>query len=208
MNTGKIIILNGTSSSGKSTLAKALQTLIEEPSLNAGIDPFIFMLPKRYLNPPLWYDVYEYSWPDNGTADGLVIKGGPLGRRLMMAMNHALAAMAHDGFTLVVDHVFIEREWLRDCIEALVGIDVLFVGVRCPLEVLEQRERERRDRTLGQARAQYDVVHAGMIYDVEVDTSISSPEECASMIMRHYTQGPPTAFSRLRDQFVAESIRK
>lgn len=205
MNSGNIIILNGTSSSGKSTLAAALQTLIDEPSLNAGIDPFIFMLPRRYLNAPLWYEVYEYSWPEDGE---LMIKGGPLGRRLMMAMNHALVAMAHDGFTLIVDHVFIEREWLRDCVETLAGLDVLFVGVRCPLEVLEQRERERRDRTLGQARAQYDVVHAGMAYDVEVDTAICSPDECARQIIQRREAGPPTAFSLLRTQLAAESATK
>jgi chloramphenicol 3-O phosphotransferase len=205
MNTGNIIILNGTSSSGKSTLAAALQASIDGPSLNAGIDRFIFMLPHRYLNAPLWYEVYEYSWPENG---GLIIKGGPMGRRLMMAMNHALVAMAHDGFALVVDHVFIEREWLRDCVETLAGLDVLFVGVRCPLEVLEQRERERQDRTLGHARAQFDVVHARMIYDVEVDTSVSSPDENAQLILQRRALGPPTAFPLLRTQFAAESAPK
>ncbi|MFP4343184.1 MAG: phosphotransferase-like protein [Anaerolineales bacterium] len=51
--------------------------------------------------------------------------------------------------------------------------------MRCPLGVLEERERARKDRTLGQARAQFDVVHAGKIYDMEVDTSLWSAMECA-----------------------------
>jgi chloramphenicol 3-O phosphotransferase len=194
MTCGKIIILNGTSSSGKSMTARTVQQQLEGPVLDAGIDRFIFMLPKKYLNPPHWYEVYEYIWQ----ADGLVIKGGPLGRRLMMGMNHSLAALARDGFTLVVDHVMIEREWLKDCVEALGELEVYFVGIRCPLEVVEQREKDRGDRTLGQAKAQYHVVHQHMIYDLEVDTSLLSPEECAERISQHVFSNPPRALHQLQ----------
>jgi len=54
---GTIILLNGTSSSGKTSIVKALQDSLEEPYLVMGIDRFIWMLPKRYLNSPLWDEV-------------------------------------------------------------------------------------------------------------------------------------------------------
>jgi chloramphenicol 3-O phosphotransferase len=74
------------------------------------------------------------------------------------------------------------------------------VGVKCPLEVLEAREKSRRNRTLGQARAQYPIVHAHTIYDLEVDTSLLSAEECAQSIKdRVGSNSPPTAFRRLRN---------
>jgi chloramphenicol 3-O-phosphotransferase len=40
VNKGKIILLNGTSSSGKSTLAEALQSVLDEPYLHIDGDFF------------------------------------------------------------------------------------------------------------------------------------------------------------------------
>ncbi|HRL14697.1 MAG TPA: hypothetical protein PKX07_22635, partial [Aggregatilineales bacterium] len=71
-------------------------------------------------------------------------------------------------------------------------------GIRCPLAVLEQRERDRKDRTLGQARAQFDVIHAGKTYDVEVDTSQADAAACAAQITAHFAATPPRAFAALR----------
>jgi chloramphenicol 3-O-phosphotransferase len=49
--------------------------------------------------------------------------------------------------------------------------------------VVVERERDRKDRTLGQAAAQHDVIHRGG-YDVEVDTSLLSPADAAEVIAR------------------------
>jgi GNAT superfamily N-acetyltransferase len=67
--------------------------------------------------------------------------------------------------------------------------------VRCPLEVLEQREHQLKNRTLGQARAQFERVHAFVkTYDFEVDTSLLSAAECAGLIRQHIQNNPPRAF--------------
>ena len=87
--------------------------------------------------------------------------------------------------------MLLEKAWLLECSRLFTGLRAYLVGVRCPLEVLEQRERERRDRTAGQARAQFAVVHAGVAYDLEVDTAIDDPETCARTIYRHIESGPP-----------------
>jgi chloramphenicol 3-O phosphotransferase len=195
---GHIILLNGTSSAGKSTLARALQTLLPAPYLLVGIDTVVFALPRRYLNPPLWNEVFRYTWPPDGSPQGLRIDAGPLGHQLITGLHQAIAALARAGNNLVVDHVLLERAWVQECAEVLADLPALFVGVICPLEVVEQRERDRQDRTLGQARAQFERVHAHGIYDLTVDTSQMSPEACAALIQQHiHPDAPSAAFARL-----------
>jgi chloramphenicol 3-O phosphotransferase len=188
MTPGTIILLNGASSSGKTSIVKALQHILEEPYVDAGLDKFLWMLPARYLERPLWDEVL-----------GLADRAGPLGHRLVSGMHQAIAALSLAGNNVIADHVLVEPDWLRQCIRLFSPLPAFFVGVRCPLEVLEQREQARRNRTWGQARVQYDLVHAHGIYDLDVDTSISSPEECAQKIRERIRYGdPPFAFKRLQ----------
>ncbi|HEY0640823.1 MAG TPA: AAA family ATPase [Pseudonocardiaceae bacterium] len=178
-----IIVLNGASSSGKSTLAAAVQAVMPVPYLTIGVDTVVFGLPRRWLNPPLWHEVYRYR----ETPDGLRIGGGPLGDRLMAGLHRMVAGAAGAGWDVVVDHVLLEPRWVADLEEVLAGHPVLRVGVRCPLDELERRERARGDRTVGQARAHHDVVHAVMRYDLEVDTSVTDPAGCAALIRERAT---------------------
>lgn len=184
---GTIILLNGASSSGKTSILKAIQQLSPIPYLDAGIDRFIWMLPKRYLERPLWDDVL-----------GLATEAGETGRRLFAGMHRAIAALSRQGNPVVADHVLVEAAWAADCAAQFAGLPAWLVGIRCPLEVLEERERVRRDRTLGQARAQFEKVHAACVYDLEVNTSCLSPEECARVILNRVNSGePPAAFKRM-----------
>lgn len=187
---GTVLILNGTSSSGKTRLVRALQTRLAEPYLEAGIDKFIWMLPGRYLERPLWDEVL-----------GLANQAGPLGHQLMTGMHQTITTLARAGLNVIADHVLVEPAWLHECAARLSDLPAFFIGVRCPLAVLEQREQQRKDRTLGQARLQFDLVHAHGIYDLEVDTSIFSPEACAAQIQQHLQTGrPPAAFKQLAAQ--------
>jgi chloramphenicol 3-O phosphotransferase len=202
MTYGTIIILNGASSSGKTTLLKELQQGLDQPFLDAGIDKFLWMLPKAYLEQPLWSQVFEYTWPEDKNPAGLQIKSGPLGRQLISGMHHAVAALAATGNNVLLDHVLLEQEWLLECARLFGSLPAWLVGIRCPLEVLEQRERQRRDRTLGQARAQYEKVHAHAIYDLEVDTSQDGPAECAWQIIQKVQSGqPPGALKQILNIF-------
>lgn len=195
---GRVIVLNGTSSSGKSTLLGALQARLDGPWLGVGIDTVVFALPRRYLDQPGWSEVFRYVDPGPGTRAPFRIEIGQLGERLIEGLHGMVAALADAGLSVVVDHVLLERRWLDDLGRRLAGHEVLFVGVRCPLEVVERRERERRDRTLGQAAAQHDVVHRWGGYDVEVDTSVATPEEAADAIARAIAEGFPAApFARV-----------
>ena len=145
-----------------------------EPYLEAGIDKFIFMLPERYLERPLWDDVL-----------GLAVIPGLAGRTLFSGMHHAVAALARSGNHVLMDHVLVDATWISECSDLFKGIPTWLVGVQCPLETLIARESARRNRTPGQAAAQFPLVHRNMIYDIEVDTSLMTAEECALQIKQH-----------------------
>lgn len=130
---------------------------------------------------------------------GLEVEFGPLCQALFAGFHRALASLAAAGNNLIVDDVLIERRWLRDALEALAPYEVCFVGVRCPVDIAQARERARGDRIVGTARGQYDWVHAHGVYDVEVDTSVLPPEACAAQILQVQKRLPcPSAFERLR----------
>ncbi len=108
---------------------------------------------------------------------------GPVGQRLAAGMRAALAAFARAGNDLIVDDVFVDPAWFDGWQNELAGIEWLLVGVLAPLDVLEEREQARGNRILGEARAQVDVIHRGIEYDLTIDTSVQSPEECADAIL-------------------------
>lgn len=195
MAPGKIILINGASSSGKTSIVRALQEVMVEPYLDAGIDKFIWMLPKRYLDRPLWDDVL-----------GLATRAGQVGHRLFSGMHHSIAALSEMGNNVVADHVLVERQWLVECACLFGELPAYFVGVYCPLDVLEQREATRKDRTLGQAKAQAPLVHSHGIYDLKVDSSRMSVQECAHLVRQRIESGaPPMAFKHLRESLLSNN---
>lgn len=183
--TSTVIFVNGTSSSGKTSIVRALQRRLEEPFLDMGVDRFIFMLPQRYLERPLWDEVL-------GKAD----RPGDTGRVLFSGMHHAIAAVAVAGFNVIADHVFVQQGWVAECARLFAELPAYLIGIQCPLEVLEARECQRKNRTLGQARIQFPVIHKYTVYDLEVDTSLLTPDQCAARIISRL-QSPPSAFKRL-----------
>jgi len=167
MSYGKVnsiaIVLNGASSSGKTSIALAIQRLSKTPILHAPLDTFTDM----------------FHWPaipDPETKREC--------HRFGVANFHAaLPILASSQFPVVVDHVFCEHAWFDDCVKALKGKRTYFIGVRCPIATLEEREKARGDRNLGMARSQVDHVHLRKPYDLEVDTSVKSAKECAAAIL-------------------------
>lgn len=191
MSYGKVIILNGASSSGKTSILTKLQGLFEEPYLNAGIDKFIWMLPKRYLDRPLWDDVL-----------GLATEAGAMGNRLFSSMHKVIQLISLEGLNVIADHVLVEPAWVKECARLFAPLPAYFIGVQCPLDVLIQREADRKDRTLGQAKAQYPLVHKDLVYDLVVDTSLMGIEDCALEIKNYINLGePPNAFRQLAKRY-------
>jgi chloramphenicol 3-O phosphotransferase len=200
---GQIVILNGAPRSGKSSIVAAIQETFDGPWMNLGVDTFVrHVTPERYR-------------PGIGLRPGeQAHKLAPLVPVLYAAMYDSIAAHSRAGLNVVVDvghHAGGGRDALADCARRLSGLPELFVGVRCPIEVIMAR------RNAGQAEreGQYAVgtadepvpapvllwqteVHIPGIYDLEVDTSVSSPEECAALIRARLDSGvPATALAQV-----------
>lgn len=160
MRKGKIILLNGVSSSGKSTLAKELVKQMG--------------------------DFFHLSVDDY---DGFIEKAedreqGHLIPVPTESFYHRTVAMFSDfGQNAVADQILHDSATAEDCLEVLKDYPVFFVGVHCPLPVLEQREKDRGDRPAGLSKRQLTGTHRLQhLYHLEVDTQSSSIPECAAKI--------------------------
>jgi chloramphenicol 3-O phosphotransferase len=174
-----ILFLNGTSSAGKTSIAKAFQRLHAEPCIYASVDAYIFM-------------VADHIRAD----DALRRKALP---PIISAFHRSLPSLADCGFPVIVDHVIESQRWAEECAHVLSGYRAYFVGIHCPLEILEDRERTRGDRQIGFARWQFDRVHAYGAYDFTIDSSVSSPEQSAEALLTLLQSNvPPRAFERIR----------
>jgi chloramphenicol 3-O phosphotransferase len=174
-----VIVFNGVGSTGKSSAAKALQTLASERFLHVQGDVFLDMIPPR-----LWGDpdgiIFERS-EKNG--DSLIeISMGAAVKRLMEGFRQSVGALARAGNSCIVDDVMLSPEDQQSY--RAIGADarLSFVALHAPLDVLEQRERDRGDRLIGLARWQFGRVHHGIEYDFEVDTSTQDANAVARRI--------------------------
>ena len=197
-------MLNGASSAGKSTLALALQAELEargEPWVIFSWDDFVPRLPDRWRGVPsdigdLSADGCRYTVVRASPMEALLVVGD-VGRRLLAGYHRAVAALAVAGVNVIVEEVMITEEEWSDWAHALVGLDVCWVAVRCDVDVLEMREVERGDRYAGLARGTANIVHLYAVYDLDVDTSASSPADLAAHLAQsiHLAAPKPSASS-------------
>jgi len=146
------------------------------------MDSFLEMLPDALQDHA---DGFSYETVQRDGKPSVVIRTGPVGEKTLRGMRHAIAAMAGQGNDLIVDDVLCNGE-LSDYVKLLSAFDLHLVGVMAPLQVLEAREARRPERLPGLARWQYPHVHAGISYDLEVDTSLLTPLECARRIQQRF----------------------
>jgi chloramphenicol 3-O phosphotransferase len=189
-----IFLVNGPSSAGKTTLCRALQAASPESYLVTAFDDFIFMAAPRYYRGA---DTARQDERDAYTALGVEMvttspagappsvtaRFGPVFRRLLDSMAPAVRTLVDGGNAVIFDHVLHDRAMHESCRQAFAGLDVFSIGVTCPIEVLESRERERGDRVLGRARGLAGVVHSFMRYDVMVDTGSMTTAACVSSVL-------------------------
>ena len=180
--TARIVLLNGVGSAGKSSIAKALQAITRDVFLHVQMDAFFDMLPEASIGHP---DGVTFETIQDGDHPSVIIRSGPLAQRAFRGMRHAVAAMAAQGNDLIVDEVLLGETW-TEYARLLAPFQVFLVGVRARLDTLEAREQARGDRLIGLARWQFDRVHNGMVYDLEIDTDHASPMECAALIKQTF----------------------
>lgn len=160
MGTGTIIVLNGVSSSGKSTLAKEITKLLP--------------------------DFFPFSIDDY---DHVIEKMEDRENKRLIPIDteffyyHNAAMFSEQGVNLILDQILHDRLTVENFYEILGSHPILLVGVHCPEEELERREQARGDRRIGQALSQLSFVHQQEIYDIEVNTYTHSIEECAKAVV-------------------------
>lgn len=178
----KIIFLNDVGSVGKTSIAKMLQAILKQAYLHVGVDQFIEMMPEKYIG---HYQGINFKASQINGKPIVEITTGEMGKRVMQGMRHAIAALAHQGNNLIIDEVIIGNE-MKEYTQLLSPFQVFYIGVFAPLDVIEHRECGRKDRFIGLARWQYDLVHQHKSYNLEIDTTSLSPMDCAKLIKRKF----------------------
>lgn len=156
------IVLHGTSSAGKSSLAKALQDNAEVPVFHVSMDAFVQMSRKKDMRSEAELD------------QALMLH--------QINLCSTLHQVATSHFDIVLDLVLRDDAKFATCLEALSSRPTFVIGVHCPLDVLEFRERTRSDRASGLARSQFGHPAYDREYSMKLDTSIITPEEGAKII--------------------------
>jgi len=176
---GKIIILNGASSSGKTATAKELQKLL-----------------RNYEYFPI--DKYSSNWVK--THPEIIQKLqeeaetlGPnnwkireeLENKSVLEYQKLLREKAQSGTNLIADYVLWKQRLSKNCAKLLRPYNVLFVGLDCPINILEKREEARKNRLSGLAAKHALTVHKGKRYDIRLPTDRMNPQKCATTIFEY-----------------------
>lgn len=180
---GKIIFLHGASSSGKSTLARALQARIEEPFWHISIDH----LRDSGVLPTARFKAGDFDWR---TQRPLFFEG----------YHRSLAAYAASGNNLILEHILEEQAWLGMLARLFQPFDVFFVGVHCSRETLVRRELHRGDRPIGSAAQDFDRIHVGKRYDFEVHSEMELADIVDNVLRAWRARRAPLVFARLAEE--------
>jgi chloramphenicol 3-O phosphotransferase len=183
---GKIVILNGAPRSGKSSISAVIQETFDGAWMSLGADAYIRRItPSRYRP--------SVGLRPGGERPDLE----PYTAIMFAALFESIAAHSRLGLNVVSDlgmHECYSRPLgiRAECAKRLAGLPALFVGVRCPIDVIMERRnaspenhyaKSTQDVSIPEPVQRWqDEVHRHMSYDLEVDTSLFTPEECAEMI--------------------------
>ena len=194
----KIIFLNGCGSSGKTSIARAIQHESPDLWLSFGVDTFIDMIPFGRQEPYL-----KFIPGQNDRGPIMHVESGAEGAKLFSIMPQFAEMLAARGNNLIIDEVLFDEEALKAYVHHLKTHTVYYIGVFCDLELMQEREVLRRDRCVGLSNDQIDRVHQGALnsYDFKVDTTAISPFEAARLILKYIDDNPvPKAFRVLGKQ--------
>lgn len=210
-----IIILNGASSSGKSSTAKKLEEQLHGQYLKIGADEFAQMLlPERWLNfnpatgQPKDKEGLAFVKADDEKGPKLIAQVGTSALKVFCAMPVVIAALAKDGNNMIVDAgITVDVNWLNSFIKNLKDFKVYFIKVTAPLAVREKREKERNGfigLSRGQSEAMKDIEEKYNIpFDMVLDTSTMTSDEAAQKIIQFITSNSqPKAFKDLVNRHI------
>lgn len=202
-----ILLLNGCSSAGKTSIAQSIQYLSETPWLSLGMDHFFDMMPLQYVAfGEKSIEGIHFSYIKDPAGPRIHIDNGPWGERVLCTIPKVIRTMADQKLELIVDEVLFGDDILKEYVKALKGHTVYFFGIECSLPVMLEREILRKDRRPGLCRDQMERVHGPTrYYDLVVDTTHNTPFECARHILNFVRMTPqPLSFKTLESIFFKE----
>jgi chloramphenicol 3-O phosphotransferase len=184
---GTVILLVGPSCAGKSTLAKAIQELSNEPYLAQSLDSLFAATPEGWGSAGVHtLDGFRYDWEASQAEGGTPVRRiacGPVGWGLLDGFHRAVAAYADAGVNVVVDDMLLDLDVLKDWARALAAVPTLLVSVTAPKAELLRREAARQlHATPGLVAGHFDL-HQGIAADAQIDTSRVSPSEAARFLL-------------------------
>ena len=186
---GSVIILNGPSTAGKSSIQREFQKItMPDLCIKVGIDS-LFDLPMPDIKPEnmhFWQKANPIRWITNTTDEHqnaiITLFTGEQGEKVAYGMNNAIAGYAKAGCNVIVDYIAYKKEWVDDLRAKLSDTKTFWVKVDAPLSVLEEREVARGTSPKGHARSHHSTVHWDLAYDLVVDSSLESAEAIAQKI--------------------------
>ena len=183
---GKIII-SGPSSSGKTTLALAVQKQFDIPFLRFSFDLFLdnMVLPLEKIRDG------TFSWDSMRPS-------------IFTGIHQCLPALTTAGNNLIFDHIIESKSWLENLLQSTSTLDVFFVGLHCSLSELERREIERGNRRIGEARADFETVHSITTYDLELDSENAVEENATGLITAWKHRERPGALEKMIQELSIE----
>lgn len=205
MKPGKLIIINGGSSAGKTSMSLEFQEIMDEPYFLLGIDMFWFSMPQKAIDLGR-VDPEYYKWCEEETEKGskyFRILPGTFLNESMLARYKSMAAYLDRGLNVLADEVFWTRDWLLESLSIFAPYTSYYVGILCSDEELSRREVERGDRHLGWARGSQIYAHKDAIYDLTIDNTKKTPLECAQEIKLFVETRPATAAEKMREKFAS-----
>lgn len=156
---GKIIILNGVSSSGKTTLARELQEQSEILLFRISVNDFCHMIPQK----------------------AMCIDTIKLAIEMML---RTIRSFSEKGLPVIADIVILKSLGIWDVLlDHLHDLPLLLVHVHCPIDELRRREIQRGDRAIGQGESQLTDLFPREQYDLDIDTYRYSVSDCAKQIL-------------------------
>lgn len=180
-----IILLNGTSSAGKTTLAIELQRRFDGVLLRYGVDTLVQAAFPDKCDAPPWNE--RAIQLEMQTVDGQPHARLKVSPYMIPVYRQAVVfyrALSLAGYDLIVDELLFDTRRVAPYFELLADQTVYFVGVQPEKTVVVQRERERGDRLPGLAAGLYDEVYDPRHrYDLRLDTGRLSAAQAADEVL-------------------------
>ena len=188
---GKLIIINGASSSGKTTLALAAQKQFDIPFLRFSFDLL------------LDHNALPLDQIRNGTFSWDLMRPS-----VFKGIHQCVPALATAGNNVIFDHIIETKGFLHELIQLTSELDVFFVGLHCSLSELERREIQRGNRRSGGARTDFETVHKITSYDLELNSENPVEENAKRLIEAWKKRKRPSALDAMLQDMARTDERK